>query len=125
MPRIFTVSVIALFCMVFVATAKPKPGRYHLLMDRDWKFFLGDDANASSPAYIDNSWRVLDLPHDWSIEGEFKKDAPTGGGGGYLPTGIGWYRKQFTLPAWVRGKRISIQFDGVYQNSEVWINNHY
>src|SRR3984885_10100539 len=109
-----------------IAAAKPpKPSRYHLLMDRSWKFFLGDDSTASKTAFDDKSWRVLDLPHDWSIEGEFKKDAPTGGGGGYAVTGIGWYRKEFVLPSSVRGKQISIQFDGVYMNSEVWINGHY
>jgi beta-galactosidase len=124
MSRSFAIAIAAL-CFAFTAFAKPRPSRYHLLMDHDWKFFLGDDASASSPGYDDNSWRTLDLPHDWSIEGEFKKDAPTGGGGGYLPTGIGWYRKQFTLPAWTKNKQVSIQFDGVYQNSEVWINNHY
>jgi len=102
-----------------------EPCRYHLLMDRNWKFLLGDDTTASNINFNDNSWRLLDLPHDWSIEGEFKKDAPTGGGGGYLPTGIGWYRKQFVLPSSVRGKQVSIQFDGVYMNSEVWINGHY
>jgi len=125
MSRIFATAAFALFCIVSVVMAKPKPSRYHLLMDHNWKFFLGDDVNASSPGYNDNAWRVLDLPHDWSIEGEFRKDAPTGGGGGYLPTGIGWYRKQFTLPAWVHGKQVNIQFDGVYQNSDVWVNNHH
>src|SRR6185503_18565101 len=122
---------IAILALLFtfvasVASAKPpKPSRYHLLMDRNWKFFLGDDSTASKTAFNDNSWRVLDLPHDWSIEGEFKKDAPTGGGGGYAQTGIGWYRKEFVLPASVRGKQVSIQFDGVYMNSEVWINGHH
>ena len=102
----------------------PAVARYHLLMDRSWKFYLGDDKSASEIAFNDNAWRILDLPHDWSIEGQFSKDATTGGGGGYLPTGIGWYRKEFTLPSSVKGKQFSIQFDGVYQNSEVWINGH-
>jgi len=124
MKKIFIIAVLLLIASN-VLQAKTEPARYHLLMDRNWKFFLGDDKNASASDFNDNAWRSLDLPHDWSIEGEFKKDAPTGGGGGYLPTGIGWYRKQFTLPASVRGKQVSIQFDGVYMNSEVWINNHY
>jgi beta-galactosidase len=98
--------------------------RYHVLFDRDWKFLLGDEKNAAGINFNDQAWRILDLPHDWSIEGEFKRDEPTGGGGGYLPTGIGWYRKQFTLPSAFRGKQVSIQFDGVYMNSEVWINGH-
>jgi beta-galactosidase len=124
MKKIFFIAFLAAIISHSVY-AKTAPARYHLLMDRDWKFFLGDDKNASNAGFDDNAWRTLDLPHDWSIEGDFKKDAPTGGGGGYLPTGIGWYRKQFTLPSSVKGKEVSIQFDGVYMNSEVWINNHY
>jgi beta-galactosidase len=118
----FTLFIILVSQIVY---AKQPDARYHLLMDRSWKFFLGDDKNASATGFNDQSWRVLDLPHDWSIEGEFNKDQPTGGLGGYLPTGIGWYRKQFVLPSLVKGKQISIQFDGIYMNSEVWINNHY
>jgi len=99
--------------------------RLRVSMDRDWKFFLGDAPGAEAISFDDYSWRLLDLPHDWSIEGAFDKDAPTGGGGGYLPTGIGWYRKVWTLPSAYRGKQVSILFDGVYMNSEVWINGHY
>ena len=66
----------------------------------------------------------MDLPHDWSIEGPYDEKAATGGPGGYLPTGVGWYRKTFTLPGAVRGQRVAIQFDGVYQHSTVWINGH-
>lgn len=118
-------SILLIATISSIAYAKQAPARYHLLMDRNWKFFLGDDKNASSVTYDDNTWRLLDLPHDWSIEGKFSKDEPTGGGGGYLPTGVGWYRKQFALPSSAQGKQVSIQFDGVYMNSEVWINGHY
>jgi len=90
--------------------------------DSQWRFFKGDTEGAQAAAFKDGSWRTLDLPHDWSIEGPFSEDAPAGGNGAYLPTGIGWYRKQFTLPATTRGKRVALQFDGVYQRSEVWIN---
>lgn len=64
----------------------------------------------------------MNLPHDWSIEGSFSKDHPASPGGGALPGGIGWYRKAFSLPASSRGKAVFIEFDGVYRNSEVWIN---
>ncbi len=101
------------------------PSRSHLLIDANWKFNLGDAKDAQNITFNDAAWRNLDLPHDWSIEGEFDQKAPTGGGGGYLPTGIGWYRKTFKLPATAKGKQVAIQFDGVYQNSEVWINGHY
>jgi beta-galactosidase len=93
-------------------------------MDRNWRFYLGDTTHADAPEFNDQSWRTVDLPHDWSIEGAFDKNAPAGGRGAYLPTGIGWYRKILTLPPATRGKMISIRFDGVYMNSEVWINGH-
>jgi beta-galactosidase len=90
--------------------------------DRQWKFIKGDMTDAYSPQFDDQSWSVVDLPHDWSIEGPFDEHAPAGGSGAYLPTGIGWYRKQFALPRTAAGKRLVLQFDGVYQRSEVWIN---
>jgi beta-galactosidase len=90
----------------------------------DWKFHLGDTAGAEQPGFDDNNWRSLDLPHDWSIEGNFDSLNPATPGGGALPGGIGWYRKIFTLPAASANQRIFIDFDGVYRNSTVWINGH-
>src|SRR5215471_8931495 len=95
-----------------------------VLMDDSWKFFQGDVQQAEKPGFNDSKWRTVNLPHDWSIESEFKEDAPTGGSGGYLPAGIGWYRKQFNLPKTIKGQTTWVQFDGVYMNSEVWINGH-
>jgi beta-galactosidase len=113
---LLSASRIVVLCL-FVATicvANPRPDN-RVSFNHDWRFRLGDD----SP------WRQLNLPHDWSIEGEFSEKAPAGTGGGALPGGIGWYRKTFKIPAGARGKRIFIEFDGVYRNSEVWINGHY
>ena len=90
----------------------------------DWTFHLGDDSAASRPDYDDTAWRILHLPHDWAIEGEFSRDNPSGTGGGALPGGIGWYRKTFTVDKADEGKRLYIDFDGVYMNSEVFINGH-
>jgi beta-galactosidase len=90
--------------------------------DNDWKFTLDSMNNYSSENVNDNSWRTLNLPHDWSIEGTFSKDNPATPGGGALPGGIGWYRKTFTIPASQKGQSFFIRFDGVYKNSEVWIN---
>ncbi len=90
-----------------------------------WKFFLGDDASASTPEFNDAAWRNLNLPHDWSIELPFDKESPTGTGGGALRGGIGWYRKTFTIAASAKGKFVAITFDGIYRNSEAWINGHY
>jgi beta-galactosidase len=92
------------------------------LFDYNWKFFLGDNASAKSKDFNDETWRNLDLPHDWSIEGQVNSINPTGAAGGYFPAGIGWYRKRFHAPAEWKGKKISIYFEGVYMNSEVFIN---
>jgi beta-galactosidase len=99
--------------------------RSEIDFNKDWNFFLGDDSTASQTVYNDSKWRKLSLPHDWSIESDFIKDAPATNQGGSLPGGIGWYRKTFILPASAKDKNVSIEFDGVYKNSEVWINGHY
>ena len=90
--------------------------------NNDWKFFLGDNPSANSTTFNDGSWRKLNLPHDWSVELPFDSTSPTGNGGGALRGGMGWYRKTFTLPEADKGKNIFIDFDGVYRNSEVFIN---
>lgn len=92
--------------------------------NQHWKFFLGNDPKASAANYNDTRWRSLSLPHDWGVEGTFSKAHPATFGGGALPGGTGWYRKKFTVPATDKGKYIAIDFDGVYRNSEVWINGH-
>lgn len=89
-----------------------------------WKFSLGDNPDWSCAAYDDASWRELHLPHDWSVEGEFSKDNPSTPSGGALPGGIGWYRKTFVLPELPADGRYSIEFDGVFMNSTVYINGH-
>ncbi|MDB4919549.1 MAG: hypothetical protein JWQ54_1532 [Mucilaginibacter sp.] len=86
---------------------------------------LGDDSLAKYNLYTDSKWRTLNLPHDWSIEGAFNEKNPTTQSEGGLPAGIGWYRKTFKLALSSRNKNIFIDFDGVYRNSEVWINGHY
>jgi beta-galactosidase len=92
------------------------------LFDYDWKFFLGDTASARLNDFDDKDWRILDLPHDWSIEGQIHPKNATGNAGGFFPTGIGWYRKTFNAPPEWKGKNISIYFEGVYMNSEVFVN---
>lgn len=91
--------------------------------NENWQFYLSQHPGDSLSQ--DTDWRALELPHDWSIEGDFDKDSPVGHGGGYLSGGLGWYKKDFTIEEEDRSKRISILFDGIYYNSEVWINGHY
>jgi beta-galactosidase len=111
-------------CLVAGATwvhAETSP-RVRQNFDFDWRFHLGDVPAASAPGFSDASWRRLDVPHDFSAEGDF---APTNASGtAYLPGGIGWYRKSFIVPADWKDKLVSIEFDGVSMNSEVWINGH-
>ena len=90
--------------------------------DTGWLFARGDAAGADKPAFADSAWRQLDLPHDWSIEGPVAESNPSGFRDGFFPTGIGWYRKHFTLNADDAGKNVFIQFDGVMHNSDVYIN---
>ncbi len=97
--------------------------RQTILFNDGWKFHKGNIVNADRQDFDDKDWRQLDLSHDWSIEGPF--DEQWASGTGYLPAGIGWYRKTFELAPSFRTKNIFIYFDGVYNNSEVWINGHY
>jgi beta-galactosidase len=89
----------------------------------NWKFALTDTAfKASASSFDDSKWRKLNLPHDWSIESDFDKKYPASPGGGALPGGLGWYRKSFLIDKSLKNKQIYVDFDGVYRNSEVWIN---
>jgi beta-galactosidase len=88
-------------------------------------FSLGDVPDGQAPDIDDSSWRKLNVPHDWSIEGPFDENSPAGTGGGALNGGLGWYRKTFSVPVVAKGKVLLVDFDGVYRNSEVWINGHY
>jgi beta-galactosidase len=115
-------AISALRLDAYANTAPATPPQRRANFDHDWRFLLGDAVDAHSPTFHDSAWRSLDLPHDWSIEGTFDENAPAKGNGAYLPTGIGWYRKTFALPSSANGQRIALQFDGVYQRSEVWIN---
>jgi hypothetical protein len=87
-----------------------------------WKFFKGDIPDGQKTDLDDSQWRTIRLPHDWSIEGPFSKENYSCTG--YLPGGTGWYRKSFVIPENEAGRKIFICFDGVYNNSEVWINGN-
>jgi len=118
-----------LLCLSFIAVLFTfngfgQQGRTTADFDKDWHFHLGDVSGAEQTGTSDAGWRVLNLPHDWSIEGKFSKDNPASPEGGALPGGIGWYRKTFTVPASSKNKLVYIDFDGVYQKSTVWINGH-
>jgi beta-galactosidase len=122
--RLLNARPLCVALLLAATLARGAEGRQTELFDFGWRFHLGATPSAETPAFDDSSWRSVDLPHDWSIEGPYDQNAPTGGSGGYLPTGLGWYRKTFVLPESARGRRVSVQFDGVYEHSTVWINGH-
>ena len=119
-------SVIAGLSLIFsgIISLSAQNSRIEKDFCNNWKFHLGDVDNAKDPSFDDSGWRTLNLPHDWSIEGEFSNDHPATPGGGALPGGIGWYRKKFKIPESAKDKLVFIDFDGIYQYSEVWINGN-
>jgi len=121
--RSFCAILIVFLCCCIQASAQS--ARNTESFDNNWKFMPADDSLAKQPAFNDSKWRMVDLPHDWSIEGSFSEKNPTTQGEGGLPAGIGWYRKTFKVPLSSKNKIVFIDFDGVYRNSEVWINGYY
>ncbi len=96
--------------------------RHTIDFDSGWRFLKGDAAAAEQAVFDDASWQVVNVPHDWSIEGPFSSTNKTGGSGGFLPSGVSWYRKTFTLSSNDAAKSVWIEFDGVMENSTVWLN---
>jgi beta-galactosidase len=101
------------------------------LFDFDWRFHLGGSQGAENPSFDDSQWRKVDLPHDWSIENlpgttsPFNINAISQVSGGFTTGGTGWYRKTFTIPGNLKDKRFIVLFEGVYMNSEIWLNGQY
>lgn len=125
MNRKLTQTVImGVCCMLFLGACSSLSSepRERLSFNDGWLFSLADDSLAARPEFVDSGWRKLNLPHDWAIEGDFSQDNPSGTGGGALPGGVGWYRKTFVAENKDKGKHFRIEFDGVYMNSEVFIN---
>ena len=111
--------VLAVLC-AFSAAAQVSFGDAARFND-GWLFRLGDPAGAEAPAFEDSSWQGVTLPHDWSVRGPLSPDNASGTG--YLPAGIGWYRKHFSakdFPA----QQLFIYFEGIYNRSRVWLNGH-
>lgn len=123
MKRNAKLILLCVFCFSLVQLKAQNKSRINF--NKGWKFRLDSLLPYSEPRINDTGWRSLTLPHDWSIEGSFSKDNPATADGGALPGGIGWYRKTFMISQADRNKLVFIDFDGVYRNSEVWINGHY
>ena len=115
---------ILLAALLLVFTSAVGQPRRVTNMDAGWRFHQGDVMGAEAATYDDMDWRRLDVPHDWSIEGDNLRENPGGGSIGFFPTGMGWYRKTFDVKAFDKNKLYSIEFDGIYMLSTVWLNGH-
>lgn len=114
---------LAFFAIASAKLAAVESPRQHQSFNANWQFNLGDSPGAEDPKFDTSAWRHLDLPHDWSVEGEFSRTNASCTA--YLPGGIGWYRKTFSAdPSWA-GRKIFVTFDGVYRDADVWINGHH
>ncbi|WP_372772049.1 glycoside hydrolase family 2 TIM barrel-domain containing protein [Mangrovibacterium sp.] len=115
-------SIIQVACFLLMVSCQPKPTlQRESDFNKHWKFSLEADSSASQPNLSDENWQLVNLPHDWSVE--FPFDTINGEGcTGYLPGGTGWYRKQFDLKL-EENQKAYLLFDGVYNNSELWLNN--
>lgn len=132
--KLFPFILLGLFLLPFIGSCvQQKQARIETLFNDDWKFQLGDIEGAAMPSFDDNNWRILDLPHDWSIEalpdqeagkviGPFSIESIGTTATGYTVGGTAWYRKTFTVDKDQRFSQTLINFDGVYMNSEVWVN---
>jgi beta-galactosidase len=96
--------------------------RQTIRLDDDWKFMLGDPDKAAEPSFDDSTWRVVTVPHDWSIESKIDPAAPMGGGGGFFRSGIGWYRHKLEVTPDQKGKHIEVEFEGIYENASIYLN---
>lgn len=119
-----SLSIIICFLFIF-GYAQTLTARKIISFDKDWKFFKGDIKDAEQVGFNDASWRALSVPNDWSIEGPYDRNNPTSRGGGFLPGGVGWYRKTFSMNEGEAKNLAFIEFDGIMANSDVWINGYH
>ncbi|HXY38824.1 MAG TPA: beta-galactosidase GalB [Vicinamibacteria bacterium] len=122
-PLVLSGALLLLSATVARPADLPPAGERRVGFDHGWRFQKGELPGAERPDFADGSWRTLDLPHDWAIEGPF--DPTISPHQGSLPAyGVAWYRKHFTVPAAARGRFYSIEFDGAMSNARVFLNGH-
>ncbi len=119
--------ILPLLCLLtslaFTDALQAQQNKGSLLFNDDWLFHRGQVSEGEKGGVPGTQWQNVQIPHDWSIEGPFSDEWASATA--YLPGGIGWYKKSFIAPATWRGKKVFVNFDGVYKNSQVWINGHY
>ena len=121
MNRIKTIILIFLLSNLCLTQIKAQVSfGESVLINNDWKFILKDEPKALQADYNDHHWQKVDLPYDWSVKQQL---SPTlASCQGYLPAGIGWYRKNLIIPEEKQGEKVFLYFEGIYNRSEVYIN---
>ncbi len=138
MKKLLNICLVTVFviCSMSVLAQNKNEKNRTISFDKKWLFIKKNVQNGEHTKFDDSSWRKVDLPHDWSIEdlpdqiadsivGPFSKAALSQRDGGFMIGGTAWYRKHFVLDKESKGKKVIIQFDGVYMNSDVWVNGHH
>lgn len=124
--RVFILCLISISIPHFaVSTATANDLKTTINFNHNWKFTLGDEEHYKNDNYNDSGWKMLDVPHDYIFEEGVKENGTQGQSGGHHGGGIAWYRKHFAYDNRWNDKQIWLEFEGVYMNSEVWINGQY
>ena len=119
------------FATIATLVFLPQAAAEQRTLSQDWRFQRGDSKGAELPAYHDASWRQVSVPHDWSIEDRpdgsppFDRNAVSGQDAGYLPGGIGWYRRHLALDAREAAQTVQVRFEAIYMDADVWINGEH
>ncbi|MCX6255055.1 MAG: DUF4982 domain-containing protein [Bacteroidia bacterium] len=123
--------LVLIFVFTFIQITAQAQLKRNNLFDFGWRFHSGGALGAEGTSFDDSQWRMVDLPHDWSIEdlpgtnSPFNIDAISQVNGGFTTGGTGWYRKTFTIPDEFKDKNLIIMFEGVYMNAEFWLNGEF
>ena len=117
-----TLCALSATAATLISCSQSVKTRSHERFVDNWSFALTDTLDAYEIDFDDSDWRILNLPHDWAIEGDFSQDNPSGVGGGALPGGMGWYRKKLQISEEDLKGRVYLQFDGIYMNGAVFVN---
>lgn len=118
---IVVLSILLFYVFTSHVDAQVSFGKSEKINDK-WKFTLEDIQGGQNTSLDDKNWQSVNLPHDWSVKGQL---SPTlASCTGYLPGGIGWYRKTINIPENKEGQKLYLYFEGVYNRSEVYINGH-
>lgn len=120
--KFFIKDLLCVLIFIFLGVNTSYANRLIIPLNDGWKFIREDNPKYALSYTDDSTWRIVNLPHDWSIEGPYDKNNPSGPMGGYMPCGTGWYRNHFEVEDSLKGKRFFICFDGAYMRSQVWIN---